>query len=218
MAAAHDTAPGRRTRRKDARPGELIAAALEVFAKHGFAAARLDDIAARAGVTKGTIYLYFEDKTELFEAVVRDTLVRFLAQGRATVRDFEGSSPELLRRVLRVWWDGIVLTPASALPKLVISEAVNFPELARFYHANVIEPGRQLLAQVIARGVADGSFRRVDPSQFVHFVVGPMLYAQLNEHSFARVLPAASLLDAEFVDAFIDTVLHALAPGAGADA
>lgn len=218
MAAAPDTAPVRRTRRKDARAGELIAAALEVFAKHGFAAARLDDIAARAGVTKGTIYLYFEDKTELFEAVVRDTLVRFLAQGRATVRDFEGSSPELLRRVLRVWWDGIVLTPASALPKLVISEAVNFPELARFYHANVIEPGRQLLAKVIARGVADGSFRRVDSPQFVHFVVGPMLYAQLHEHSFARVLPGESVLDAAFVDAFIDTVLHALAPGAGGGA
>lgn len=205
----------RRTRRKDARPGELIAAALEVFAKHGFAAARLEDIAARAGVTKGTIYLYFQDKTELFEAVVRDTLVRTITQGRATVRDYEGPSPELLRRVLRVWWDGIVNTPASALPKLVISEAVNFPELARFYYDNVVEPGRQVVAQVIARGVADGSFRAVDPTLFVHFVVSPLLYAQLVEHSFARVRPDASVLDARFIDALVDMLMHSLAPSPG---
>lgn len=208
--------PARRTRRKDARPGELIAAALEVFAKHGFAAARLEDIAARAGVTKGTIYLYFRDKTELFEAVVRDTLVRTITQGRATVRDFEGSSPDLLRHVLRVWWERIVLTPASALPKLLFTEAANFPVLARFYYDNVVQPGRQLLAQVIARGVQDGSFRAVDPAQFVHFVVGPLMYAQLQEHSFARVLPDTSMLRPEFIDALVDTVLYALEPRPGA--
>lgn len=208
----------RRTRRKDARPAELIAAALEVFAKHGFAAARLEDIAARAGVTKGTIYLYFADKSELFEAVVRDTFVRTITQGRATVRDYEGPSPELLRRVLRVWWDGIVSTPASALPKLVISEALNFPALARFYYENVVEPGRQVVAQVLERGVADGSFRRVDPETFVHFVVSPLLYAQVVEHSFARLRPDASVLDAGFIDALVDMLLHSLSPRAGESA
>jgi AcrR family transcriptional regulator len=202
----------RRTRRKEARPGELIEAALEVFAVYGFAATRLEDIAARAGVTKGTIYLYFADKEALFEAVVREKLVPLIAQGTARVREFEGSSADLLRAVVRGWWDGVGRSRVAAVPKLVMTEAANFPALAGFYFDNVVQPGRELLASVVARGIERGEFRAVDPATVVHFVLGPFVYAQVADHSFGYVRPPARVLDEAYVDALIDFVLHALAP------
>ena len=167
------TAP--RCRRKEARPGELIEAALDVFVERGYAGARLDDIAQRAGVTKGTVYLYFKDKEELFEAVVRATLGSLLTRGLAIASEFEGSSADLLREVLGRWWRDVVLNERiSALPKLMIAEAGNFPRLARFYYRSVIEPGRQLMRDVIERGMQSGEFRHVDVENTIHFIIAPL--------------------------------------------
>jgi AcrR family transcriptional regulator len=202
----------RRERRKDARPAELIDAALDVFAERGFSGARLEDIAQRAGVTKGTVYLYFDSKEQLLEAAVRQTLVSSIARGQATLRDFDGPTPELLRIVLRNWWFGVVRTKAAALAKLMCAEASNFPALAQFFYENVIEPGRRLQSRIIERGIARGEFRPVPVEHTVLFIVAAFVYVQLHQTSFAKVVPGSSIEDDAFLEHFIDFVLSSLQP------
>src|SRR5262250_1916785 len=91
------------SRRKEARPEEITAAALELFVERGFANTRLDDVASRAGVSKGTLYLYFANKVELFKAVVREALVARLVEFRERIDHFQGSSFELLGLVFKTW-------------------------------------------------------------------------------------------------------------------
>jgi TetR/AcrR family transcriptional regulator len=200
----------RRARRKEARPGELIEAALDVFAERGFSGARLEDIAQRAGVTKGTVYLYFTSKEELFEAAVRQTLVTSIAHGLATVREFQGPTPELLRIVLTHWWHGVVRTKAAALGKIMCAEALNFPQLAQFYYDNVIEPGRRLQSRIIERGIARGEFRPVPVEHTVLFIVAAFVYVQIHQSSFAKVLPDTAIHGDGYLDSFIEFVLAAL--------
>ena len=201
----------RRERRKDARPGELIEAALDVFAERGFSGARLEDIAQRAGVTKGTVYLYFKSKEELFEAAVRQTLVSTIEHGHAIVRDFEGPTAALLRTVLTRWWHGIVRTKAGALAKIMMAEACNFPALTQFYYDNIIEPGRRLQRRILERGIARGEFRAVPVEHTVLFIVAAFVYVQIHESSFARSLPATAIEGDDFLEAFIEFVLRSLA-------
>ena len=115
-------------RRKDARPEEIIAAALDLFVERGFAATRLDDVAAHAGVSKGTLYLYFENKEDLFKAVVRGNILPLLQHGEALVESFAGSSGELLQQLVRGWWEYTGSTKIAGIPKLIIAEAGNFPD------------------------------------------------------------------------------------------
>lgn len=201
----------RRRRRRDARPGELIDAALDVFSERGFAGARLDDIARRAGVTKGTVYLYFSSKEDLFEAAVRQTQMSSIARGQTTLRTFTGPTPELLRTVLTNWWFGVVKTKAAALCKIMCAESSNFPVLAKFYYDNVIEPGRRLQRRILERGIARGEFRPVPLDFTVSFIIAPFLFVQIHQHSFARVLPNVGIDDEGFLESFIDHVLTALA-------
>src|ERR1700674_4704610 len=107
-------------RRKDARPAELLAAAVELFVERGYAATRLDDVARQAGVSKGTVYLYFASKEELFKAVVREGLVPLLERGEKMVAEHHGSAAELIRNLVHGWWESIGLTPFAGLPKLMI--------------------------------------------------------------------------------------------------
>ena len=201
-----------RCRRKEARPGELIQAALDVFVERGYAGARLDDIAQRAGVTKGTVYLYFTDKQELFEAVVRETLGSMLTRGQAIASGFEGSASDLLREVLARWWRDIVQNDkVSALPKLMISEAGNFPRLAQFYYQAVIEPGRALLREVIVRGIRRGEFRSVDVENYIHFIIAPLLYRQCMQHSFLLAVPGMNLGSENFLETYTEHLLYSLA-------
>ena len=202
----------RRERRKEARPAELIDAALDVFAERGFSGARLEDIAQRAGVTKGTVYLYFDSKEQLFEAAVRQTLVSSIARGQATLRDFDGPTPELLRIVLTNWWFGVVRTKAAALSKLMCAEASNIPKLSRFFYDNVIEPGRRLQSRIIERGIARGEFRPVSVEHTVRFIVAAFLYVQFHQSSFAKVVPGSAIEGDDFLEHFIDFVLSSLAP------
>src|ERR1700756_1897162 len=118
-------------RRKDARPPEILEAALAVFAEKGFAAARLDDVAAKAGITKGTIYLYFDSKQALFEALARQSIGAQLEQIAAHLAAFPGSSAELLRFVLTTMGRFAMTSDRVVLPRLVLAEAANFPELAQ---------------------------------------------------------------------------------------
>ena len=168
------------TRRKHARPEEITAAALESFVERGYAATRLEDVAARAGISKGTLYLYFANKEELFKAVVREALVARLVEFQSQIGKFQGSSADLLRLVFKTWWERIGSTRISGIPKLILSEARNFPEIARFYVEEVVRPGRETLAAVIRRGIARGEFRDdVDVEASVHLLAAPMLMITL---------------------------------------
>jgi AcrR family transcriptional regulator len=199
-------------RRKDARPSELTAAALDLFVERGFAATRLDDVAARAGVSKGTLYLYFAGKEELFEAVVREGLLPALAQGEELVRGFEGSAAELLREVLRRWWELIGSQPIGGLPKLMISEARNFPRLAQFYYDEVIVRGQRLLRAVLARGQASGEFRTGELELLQNIAFAPFLMFAVWRHSLA-CCDAAVAAPERYVEAAIDFALRGLAAG-----
>jgi len=169
-------------RRKEARPDEILAAALASFAERGFAATRLDDVAARAGISKGTLYLYFKGKEDLFEAVVRATLVPNIERMEALTATFEGPSVELLERLLRTV-AGVVETEVGAIPKLVVAEAGNFPELARFYLDEVVRRGLRLIGSILQRGIERGEFRALDVEHAAFCVFGPILLAALWKNS-----------------------------------
>ncbi len=168
-------APSSRRRRKEARPSELTAAALELFVEKGFAATRLEDVAARAGVSKGTLYLYFDSKEALFRAVVEEGIIPLLAAAEIEMAAYEGGAAELLRRLLFGWWEQIGCTRLAGLPKLVISEAHNFPEVARYYHDNVIVRGRALVRSVLDRGIARGEFRGLQVETAIDVIMAPLL-------------------------------------------
>lgn len=172
-------------RRKEDRPGEILAAALACFAERGYAATRLDDVAQRAGITKGTLYLYFPNKEELFKAVVRQAIVPNLAQGEALVAASSEPAAVILGRLLKQWL-ALHGTPASAIPKLMLAEAGNFPDLARFYHAEVVERGTNLLRRLLHRAVERGEFRAIDVDNAVFCIIGPVIMSMLWRHSFAQ--------------------------------
>lgn len=206
-------------RRKDARPAEIVAAALAVFAERGFAASRLDDIAARAGVTRGTLYLYFESKEELFKAVVRQSILPIIARAEGMAAG-EGSTVALLRRLLAFLPGTLLGSPASAIPKLVIAEASNFPDVARFYLDEVIDRGRRLIGAILRRGIARGEFRPVDVDHVVYCVLGPVLLAALWQHSF-RPYDSSAIDPEALCRAHVEMLLRGLLaapPDAGAPA
>lgn len=172
-------------RRKEARPAEIVEAALDLFVEKGFVATKMEDIARRAGVTKGTPYLYFSNKEEIFKEVVRSSLVPRLAEAEDLVRTFEGSAADLLRLAVSQWWTCIGDPRISGIPKLMVAEACNFPELARFYGEEVILRGNRMLEGILQRGIAAGEFRELDVEYTVSVLVGPVIKALLWKHSFA---------------------------------
>ncbi len=164
-----------RRRRKDEQPSELTAAALDLFVEKGFAATRLDDIAARAGVSKGTLYLYFDNKQALFKAVVEEGIVPLLAAAEQQMAEYEGASLELVRRLLVGWWQQIGDTRLAGVPKLIVAESRNFPEVAQYYHDTVIVRGRGLLRAVLLRGIERGEFRPLDVELAIDVIFAPLL-------------------------------------------
>ena len=200
MPIAEITPP--RQRRKEARPAELIAAALDVFVDKGYAAARLEEVAERAGVSKGTLYLYFESKEALFKAVVREGLLPALAEGEARVAGFSGDSETLLREVMGGMWALIGAQRIGGIPKLIFAEARNFPEIAAFYHQEVILRGTALIRGVIERGVARGEFRPLDANLAIHIVIAPVLMRMVWRHSIDCCALAGITDDSYFAEYF----------------
>jgi AcrR family transcriptional regulator len=171
-------------RRKDARPGELASAALELFVERGFAATRLDDVAKRAGVSKGTLYLYFDSKDDLFKAVVREGIVSRIAEFEDRMRSYDGSSADLMRLLVKTWWQKIGATKLAGITKLMMSEAGNFQELANFYHTEVIVRGLALFTAAIQRGIDSGEFRPIELEHTPHICAAPVLMLMLWRNSF----------------------------------
>jgi len=172
----------RRTRRKQARPGELLEAALDLFVEKGFAATRSEEVAARAGVSKGTLFLYFPSKEELFKAVVRENIAGRVLEGASEVAGYSGPSGELLAYLMQQWWARFGATKASGIAKLIISEASNFPELARFYQDEVVTPCQELVRSVLQRGMARGEFRELDLPHAIYTVMAPLIFLVMWKH------------------------------------
>jgi AcrR family transcriptional regulator len=211
-AAASHSKP-RWERRKDARPAELLAAALELFVEKGYAGTRLDDVAHRAGVSKGTLYLYFENKEDLFKAVVRESVVERITETADEIERFEGPSDALLEHVVRRWWNEYGDRTAGGISKLMMAESSNFPQIARFFLEEVIDPWHALLATAIRRGIERGEFRPVDVEMNVHTLAASLVMLSLWKCSFGpcshRPIDAAA-----YIDTTVDTFLTSLKCGA----
>lgn len=187
--AGHSSEKPVRRRRKDARASALTAAALQLFIEKGYAATRLDNAAARADVVQGTLYLYFDSKEALFNAVVREGLVPALSERKERLADYAGSSPDLLRELVLDFRRVVGSGQAGGLLKPVLSEAGNFSDFARIYHDAVIAQGIDLLRAVVARGMARGEFRAVDTEAVAHIVMAPLLMRMTWERSLGRGVP-----------------------------
>jgi TetR/AcrR family transcriptional regulator len=202
-------AKARRSRRKDERPGELLAAALDLFVEKGFAATRVEEVAQRAGVSKGTLFLYFPSKEDLFKAVVRENISGHFVEWNEEFERFEGSTPDMLRHCLLDWWERIGSTQASGIPKLMMSEAQNFPELAIFYQHEVMQPGVTLIERLLRRGVARGEFRPMDFTHAVYLVLAPMFFLVLWKHSLGAFCGDQAKLDPQkYLNAQLDMLMH----------
>jgi AcrR family transcriptional regulator len=174
-----------RQRRKEARPQELLDAALALFVEKGFVATRSEEVAARAGVSKGTLYLYYPSKEELLKAVIRQQLSSEIAAGALEAERYVGPTSTLLVDSLSRWWQRVFDSPASGVFKLVVTEVRGFPEIAEFYVREVIEPGERLIGSIVPRGIDRGEFRPVDVNTVVHSLVLPMVMLCLHKHSLA---------------------------------
>jgi AcrR family transcriptional regulator len=162
-------------RRAEDRPREICAAALEVFAEKGFAAAKLDEIARRAGVSKGTLYLYFEDKEQLFRAVVRNTVVPNVENLRAALTQTDLPFADLIRLFLTQFVGIADRVPVGAVAKMVISESRNFPELAKVWHDEVVSKALGTITALIELAQARGEVRTGDPRLHAFTLMGPIL-------------------------------------------
>jgi AcrR family transcriptional regulator len=174
-------------RRKDARPVEIVTAALAVFAEKGFAAARTEDIAARAGISKGALYLYFPTKEDLFSAVVKETLAPNVDALRAHIEATTLTFEELVRLVVPRLVQIITETRMGAVAKMVIGESGNFPELARVWYDNVISRGIGMISLLIARAQEAGEVRPGDPRTHAFSILGPLFMGLLWRETFTPV-------------------------------
>lgn len=171
-------------RRKDERPAEILGAALDAFVEHGFAETKLADVARRAGIAKGTLYLYFDNKQDLFAAVVRHALLTNLAPIEAAAAGFEGGLAELATMLLARAADSIGDRRLPAIMRMVIGESRAFPELARIWHDEAIDRVMSTVAGLIENAQARGAAPAGDPKLYVLSIMGPMLMAMLFHQVF----------------------------------
>ena len=206
--------PAPRRRSKETRPQELLDAALTLFVEKGFAATRTDEVARLAGVSKGTLYLYYPSKEELFKAVVRHNLVSLIEEGLEIARQFTGTSSELLAHLMNTWWERVGNKPSAGIHKVVLAEVRNFPELAQFYSDEVINPANRLFGGTVERGIASGEFRPMPVHEVVHALMAPMIFMALNRHSFGAC-PVRGRQNVDpllMIQTHLDLVLRGLEP------
>ncbi len=215
--ATEPAGPGRRQprgprweRRKDQRPSELLDAALALFVERGYATTRLEDVAARAGVSKGTLYLYYTNKEELLKAVVNTSIVPLIAQSRADIEQDRGTTGELLTRFLETWWLRFGGTRLAGIMKLVVAEAGNFPDVARFFNDEVVTPHMQLVESVLARGVASGELHCPNLPAAVHSIMAPLVLKAIWANSIENCCGPGKVEPLLFIRHHLDLVLRAM--------
>jgi AcrR family transcriptional regulator len=181
-------ARGRRVE-PQARRQAILDAALAIFAERGFDAARLDDVAARAGVAKGTLYLYFHDKEALFEELIRSAVKPVFEGISQAARADDVPASEIFAAFFTLFEKEVLDTHRKLLLRLVISEGPRFPAIAEFYHREVVSRGLRMLREVAARGVRDGEFSSDAVARFPQLVVAPLLMAVIWDGLFAKLDP-----------------------------
>ncbi|MBF6631460.1 MAG: TetR/AcrR family transcriptional regulator [Comamonas sp.] len=202
----------RRSRRKEARPAELLAAATRLFVEKGYAATRVEEVAALANVSKGTLFLYYASKEALLKAVVRENIAGSFAEWQAEVDNFTGTSAALVRYAFQVWQARIGDTEAGGIYKLLSSEFCNFPELAQFYFDEVIYPGNDLVRRILARGMARGEFRQLDLNAAIHLITTPMFTYIQWRNSIGMTFPDSLGISPEvYIETQVENLLRGLA-------
>ncbi len=193
---------------KEQRQQQILDAAFAEFAAHGYEATRLDDVAERAGIAKGTIYLYFRDKQGLFRAVVRSLIHPALDTLAAFVKAFPGSAGDLLRELLARHYAQVVSKKrARAILRLLIAESGKFPQLSDIFHREIIAPGVTALRLVVEKGVASGEFRKMRVKDFPQILIAPGVLAAL----WMLILGERHRLDLRsFMSAHMEFVFNAL--------
>jgi AcrR family transcriptional regulator len=201
-------------RRPDARPEEILCAALEVFSQRGFARTRLEEVARRAGVSKGTLYLYFDSKEALFRAMVRAKVESVLSSAEESVRTWEGDSVELLRNFIVQYW-AVANEPAKLrLARLVLSELGNFPEMARWYYTEVILRLRRVIEAILARGEERKEFRALNRPIVARALQVLVVNLAQFRHCFQSYDPAPPSAE-QLLEGIIDLYLHGVLPAPG---
>jgi AcrR family transcriptional regulator len=196
-------------RRAEDRPSEICASALEVFAEKGFAAARLDEIARRSGVSKGTLYLYFDDKEQLFRAVVRDSIAPNVEAITSAIAALDTPFAQIVPVFLARFAQNIGRIPVGAVAKMVIGESRNFPELARVWHDEVASKAIGAMAALVAKGQERGEVRPGDPRLYAFTLMGPMILGALWTATLVPVGGEPINFD-ELAAQHSDAVLHGL--------
>ncbi|QNP48924.1 TetR/AcrR family transcriptional regulator [Diaphorobacter aerolatus] len=215
MLPSSDSSSTKRGRRKEARPGELLDAALDLFVEKGFAATKVEEVAARAGVSKGTLFLYFPSKEELFKAVVRENISGRFAEWEAELTTFCGSCSEMVEYALNAWWERIGSTKANGLGRLMMSEAGNFPDLALFYRTEVVLPAQGLIRKILTLGMASGEFRKLDLDYAIYLVEAPLMQLDLMMSSKSFCIANPEEFDAlKYLQMHADNLLVGLRPRA----
>lgn len=194
-------------RRKQDRPAEIITAALAEFARNGFEATRLEDVASRAGVSKGTIYRYFDHKQALFEAALRARISPIISEAEQRIKAWQGPAPDLLATMITALHSQLVNSDYPKLMRILIAEGPRFPHLLQFYHQEVISKALPLLQVVLDRGVAEGSFRKGPASRTPLAIAAPGLAAILWQITFQPYQPQSP---DDLLQAHLDLVLNGL--------
>lgn len=194
-------------RRPEARPDEILDAALATFCESGFARAKIEDVARLAGVSKGTVYCYFDSKESLFREMVRGKVVASLAEAETFVHTYEGSARDLLIELIRRMYFRMRREEMMQLARVVQGELPHFPELARFYFDEVILRARRLVAQVLERGVASGEFRR-GADAFAARGLSSLLVHTAQVQCFYHRFDPQALSEEQAVEGLVDLYLH----------
>jgi AcrR family transcriptional regulator len=194
--------------KREERRIQILESSRKLFSEKGYYETYVEDVIREAHVGKGTFYRHFENKEELFKAVVRENMVPPLADAEELIDTFEGRSSDLLRLCIDGWWQRIGATKLSGISKLMMAESGNFPDVARFYHEEVVSRGGALLSRIIERGVALDEFRPVDTAMATRVIIAPMLMLTMWRHSLH-----ACHLDPIDPDAFLDCLFDLLTRG-----
>ena len=192
-------------RRKDARPAEILAAGIKEFAQFGFERARLDRIAEVAGISKGTIYLYYTSKEALFLAAVEEHIISVMAENETVLEDFEGTTSEMLTRLLRSVYDRFIEGEAQTLFHILVTEGSRIPTIVSSYHDMTIKRGSVLLRRILERGLTRGEVADTAILDNPHVLIAPVIFFALHSMMISDI----ETLDFDrYFEAHVELVLN----------